>query len=505
MRRMSVMTGILVASSISLSAATLKEVVGSVLDTNPIVKERLKNYRATKAEIGVAEAGYYPTVDLKSAAGRKAIGRISSKVTEQTYNVFQNSVIIRQNLFNGFSTHERVNYQKMRTLAAAYSYLEKTNDVALQTLIAYTDLQKEKELLNNSITNVKHNELIYKKVQKAYKAGLSTRSEVSKILSSLSLAKSNQIVQKNRLMNAYTNFRRVVGRMVKLEELKPVSFNLKLPKNLEKAEMYALEYNPSILVGEYNIKGAEALYRESKSNFYPSLDLELSQNYNKNYNEFSGIDDRTQGMVVASYNLFNGGADEAKRKNKLSKLSQEVEVTNDLKRQVIESVDLSWNAYELSRDQMSFLISYKKQSSKTLELYQKEYDLGERSMLDLISAENDLKRANDELIQSRYNLLIAKYRIVDAMGLTIASILGSEEKYYKRVGICTTTPHKRKTITDSDLERALKTDKHRKDSLPVSLDADADKIPDNKDVSPNSLTKNNIMPSGTSTSMKGRR
>ena len=419
----------------NLPAASLKSIVSDVLNTNPIVMERLKNYNSTKEEIDIAQAGYYPTLDLESSAGKKYTGRISNDVAQETYDVFQNSLILRQNIFKGFGTEEQVNYQQMRTLAASYSYLETANDLTLQTVKVYLDLSREQELLQNSKVNVDHNEKLYAKVEKAHNAGLTTLSEVSKIQSSLSLAKSNMMVQKNKLANAKFNFRRVTGRLISLNSLQKVRFNLDLPKSLRKATTYALEYNPSLLVGKYNIKGAEALYRESKSVFFPKVDLELAGNYNDNFNEFYGEDDRIQGMVVVSYNLFNGGADEAARRNKLSKLSQEVELTNDLKRQVEEGISLSWASYQLALDQIPFLKNYKSESGKTLKLYSKEYELGERSLLDLLATENDLKRANDELINAKYNLLFSKYRIIDAMGLTMASIMGDTKKYYQRVGI----------------------------------------------------------------------
>lgn len=479
--------------TIHASAVTLKDIVDDVLNTSPIVNERLKNYRATQEEIAIAEAGYYPTLDLRSAVGKKATGRISNDVAQETYDVFQNSLVLKQNIFQGFSTHEQVNYQKMRTLAAAYSYLEKANDVTLQTIMVYLEIQKANELVKNSEINVQHNEAIYQKVLKAYEAGVSTRSEVSKIQASLSLARSNNMVQKSKLRNAHYNFRRVVGRLVRLKDLKKVNFELKIPESHEKAIMYALEYNPSLLVGDYNIKGAEALYRESKSAFYPQVDLEVSQNYNENYNEFSGADDRFQAMVVLSYNLFKGGADEAARKHKLSKLSQEVSVLNDLRRQVIEGVDLSWVSYMLAQEQIPFLKEYKQQSIETLDYYTKEYKLGERSMLDLISAENDLKKANDELITARYNLLLSKYRILDAMGLTIASIMGGEEEYYGRVGIFTGITSVNEENTYDELVRAME-----KDSLPVNREIDGDRIPDSKDVSPNTRDKTKVSPSGRS-------
>jgi len=454
-----VILGLLVGmSTVQISANTLKEVVGRVLDTNPIVNERLRNYNATKAEIGIAEAGYYPTVDVESAVGRKTVGGISGDVLNQSYNVLQNSLIMRQNIFSGFSTDEKVKYQKMRALSAAHSYLEKANDVALQAVNVYTNVQKEKELLDNSRQNVEHYKSTYKKIKRTYDAGLSTFSEVSKIHSSLSLAKSNMMLQKNRLLNAHSNFKRVVGGTSNLEKLKKVNFNLKLPKNRKKAQRYALEYNPAVLAGQYNIKGAKALHRESKSAFYPKVDLELSQRYNDNYNEFTGTDDRAQGLVVVSYNLYKGGADEAKRLNTMSRVNQEVSVVNDLKRQVIERVDLSWDSYKLALDQITFLKQYKSQSQKTLKLYHSEYELGNRSLLDLISAENDLKRANDELITAKYNLLLSKYRIMNSMGLTVVSILGSEREYYQRVGIKSVGKPKRNISYDT-LDRAMKIDK----------------------------------------------
>jgi adhesin transport system outer membrane protein len=326
--------------------------------------------------------------------------------------------------------------------------------------------------------NVKHNHNLYVKVAKAYKAGLTTLSEMSKIQSSLSLAKSNMMVQKNKVTNAMFNFRRITGHLISLKKVTKPNFGLKLPKNQKKATMFALEYNPSLLVGKYNIRGAEALYRESKSQFMPKVDIEMSENYNDNYGPLSTPEDRFQAMVVVRYNLFNGGADEATKRNKLAKLSQEISVVDYLKRQVVEGLDLSWSAYELSNEQIPFLKDYKLQSAETLKLYSKEYELGERSLLDLLATENDLKRANDELINAKYNLLLAKYRILDAMGLTMSSIMGDVTKYYNRVGVFT-----QEKMTG-------------RDTLPISLDNDQDGVPSTKDICAQSKKKNGVRPFG---------
>jgi len=449
-------------------AQSLKDVVEDVLDSNPIVLERLRNYTATRHEIDIATAGYYPTLDFEIGTGRKYTNRIRSNNPQDDYDVYYNILTLRQNLFNGFGTQEQVRYQQMRTLAAAYSYLEKANDVTLQTVTAYIDLFRQKELLENSKRDVAQKEAIYQKVLKVYKAGLTTLSEVSKIKSVLSLARANMLVQKNRFESAVYNYKKLVGRYDDLAELEPPAFDSILPQNPQDAILYALEYNPSLLVGKYNIKGAEALYKESKSRFYPKLDLEVSGNYTGYFSDVDVEDDYIQGMLILSYNLYRGGADEALRKSRLSKLHQEVEVTHELQRRVAQGLELSWSAHELIKERLPFLEQYRKQSAKTLQLYSKEYDMGQRSLLDLLAAQSDLKQADDELINSKYDLVLAKYRIMDAMGLTMASVLGDVEKYYQQVGLIK--------------EKARVAD----DKLPVYMDRDKDTVAPTKDLCPNS-------------------
>jgi len=430
-------TVLMIGAGIDVSAASLKEVVAHVLDTNPVIRERLHNYRATQADLRGAKAGYLPTVDLETGIGKDYKNRFDGQ-KDTTYEIFSNSLILRQNIFKGFSTYERVNYQLMRTLAAAYSYLEKANDVTLQTIKAYLDVLRNRELLRNARHHVHQIEKLNEKVSKAYKAGVTKMSEVSKVRSSLSLARSNMLVAQNRLNNALYAFQRVTGMAVSPENLKKVSFNLPLPTSSKKAVRYALEYNPSLLVGKYNIQGAKALYKESKSRFYPTLDAEVTANYTDEIRSDRYYPDREndiKGMLFLRYNLFNGGADEAIRANRMSKVSQEIEVVNDLRRQVKEGMDLSWGTYELAREQIPVLRSYRNRSRETLRLYWKEYNLGERSLLDLLATENDLKQAGDELINARYNMLLSKYRIMDAMGLTMVSVLGDVQQYYKRVGL----------------------------------------------------------------------
>ncbi len=459
----------LASLSCSLYAITLPQTLKDVLNTNPIIQERLHNYRATYTDIDSAKSGYLPTLDLEVGIGKDYKGRFS-KAPNKKYDIFENTLTLRQNLFNGFSTQERVNYQKMRTLASAYSYLEKANDITLQTIKAYINVLRYRDMLINARHYLAQIKKLRIKIHKSYKAGLSKASEVSRIDSSYSSALNNMMASKNRLENALYTFRRITGRVVSLKSFRPIHFNAPLPKSKKRATLFALRYNPSLIVEKYNIKGAEALYRESKSKFYPKIDAEISATHNDEFHSKVSYPDKVdniKAMIKLRYNIFNGGADEADRLKRLTKVSQEISVSKNLRRQVIEGLDLSWSNYTLTKKQIPILKRYQSQSKKTLRLYKKEFNLGTRSLLDLLSVESDLKRAKDELITVRYDQLLSKYRILDAMGLTMASVLGNVRHIYKRVGL-------------------FNKGKSRRDHLPVKYDSDRDGISDAQDICVNS-------------------
>ena len=469
-----------------LSALTLQESVSEVLDTNPVVVERLKNYRATRSDIDAAQSGYFPTIDLQTSIGREEDGAFikHNNIDRTGFNVLENSIVLRQNLFEGFGTVEKVNYEKMRTLAASYSYLEKANDISLQMINAYLDILRQFELTVNAKENLTENQSIYEKVQTLYDGGLTTLSEVEKIKTSVSLAESNLLEEKNKLREARYKFRRILGRNVEVEEMNIPAFNLPMPASLEEASSYALEYNPSLLVSRYNIKGAQSLYKQTKKNYYPTLDLELSENYNDySLDKNSRLEDEEyfRGMLVLRYNLYRGGSDKATVQSHVSKINQEVARQQDLRRQVIEGLSLSWSAYDLSKKQIPVLDDYYTHATRTLKLYTDEYGLGKRSLLDLLAAQNDVARSNAQSINVNYKLIYAQYRILDAMGLTIAAMMGDVQEYYQRVGLDT-----------NGAEEVM-------DKLPISNDRDEDRIVDDLDICDNSEANASVQPYGCTT------
>ena len=474
----------------NLSAYTLQESVVEVLHTNPVVQERLKNFRATQQDLNIAEADYYPQIDLRVTAGYNKAGALKTDgnsdfdhaVTASSYRNYESSLTFTQNLFNGFGTTYQSNFEESRILAAAYKYLEKSNDIAFQMVNAYIKVIRTNELVGTARENVQINQSIYTKVQALFDSGLTTDSEVKKIQATLSLARSNLSVKKNNARDAEYSYRRILGRLPEAHMMEKPVLDINMPESIERAALYAIENNPSLLVTRHNIKAAESLYKQKKKDYYPKVDLEVSQTFNDHdevNNGFDQADDRFKARLVMTYNLFRGGSDRANIQKHVSKLAQEVETQRDLKRQVVEGLDLSWNAYYMVEEQLKDLRDYSQYSEKTLELYKEEYDLGRRSLLDLLSAQNDVINSRSQIIEAEYDQLFAKYRILDAMGLLVVAVNGTAEEFTSKVNL----------YNESNAHEIL-------DTLPIEYDADKDNIVDNIDLCDNSLLENNIMPYG---------
>ncbi|MDQ7062140.1 MAG: TolC family protein [Sulfurimonas sp.] len=120
-----------------LNAQDLPTTIQEVINTNPVILERLKNYNSIKEDITSAESGYYPKLDISIGAGyensrRKDYAGVTTLSDHQNnpinklgLGVYQNALTYTQNLFNGFATTYKVKQQEHRTASAAYSYVEK--------------------------------------------------------------------------------------------------------------------------------------------------------------------------------------------------------------------------------------------------------------------------------------------------------------------------------------------------------------------------------------------
>ena len=424
-------------ASVNLNALTLNDALDDALTTNQVVLERLKNYDKTIYDLKIAKSEYAPTLDLISKMGYKYnYDRNSSSAAFSTegYHMYQNSLVLTQNLFKGFGTKYKIEYEEARVMAAAYNYVEKTNDIAFNVVKNYLNVLKFKELHTLEKENILLTQDILNKTKKLSDGGSGLLSDVKKVDSSLQLAEFNLLTQENNLMDAEFNLGKILGKKVDQGELTKPTFNYKLPATIDEATMHSTQYNPSMIVSEYNIKTSKHALNESKSAFLPTVDFEFAYNFDRNTGDLEDHNRNYTALVVFKQNLYRGNADiNNVNKNKLN-VMQEYEAQREIKRQIIEGLQLSWSAYTMIEKQLVFLNSYKEQSKGTLDLYRAEFEDGTRTLIDLLTAQDDYISSKNKIVNASYDLLFAKYRVLDAMGEMVNTLFSTDsQKYYSPV------------------------------------------------------------------------
>jgi adhesin transport system outer membrane protein len=107
----------------------------------------------------------------------------------------------------------------------------------------------------------------------------------------------------------------------------------------------------------------------------------LQQNMDSNTFGVEIERNRFRAGVVLTYNLYRGGADSDEITKSTSAIYRNVQTKNELQRETIEGLELSWSAYTMTDLQLIELIKYRNFSEETLKLYKEEYDIGRRTLL----------------------------------------------------------------------------------------------------------------------------
>ncbi len=417
----------LVLVGLGLSAMNIQSSVSKLLNTNPDIKISLNKFLQQKKEVKVAKSGNLPVVDFTLQGGIAKSGNIRHDTPNQTYRYYKAAIILTQNLFNGYGTEGNINFQKAKAISYAFKYIQTVNNITDKALKAYIDVLQANLLYKNGLDNLKITKDILNKVKDLYKGGMTTKSEVTKIESQYYLAKANVLTLKDKLIQAKNNFEKIFGFMPDLNNMN-FNINLSLPQNLKEAYLIAMNNNPAIKSAKFYIKALKEYQKVVDKNFYPKIDLQLRQNDDdvSESNPYDYMDDRFIASLNLSYNIFNGYKDKTNSQINKIKTNEALNTLVKIQREVKANLYNAWDLNKILEKRIKDIKDYKVYSAKTLVLYQKEFSMGRRTLLELLTAQNDLYKARNELIKTKFNLLYTKVKIHNLLGDLVDKIYGKK-------------------------------------------------------------------------------
>ncbi|MFB2639809.1 TolC family outer membrane protein [Shewanella bicestrii] len=427
---------------LSAHSQTLEQAVAHTLDTNPDLRVAFNRFKAREEQVNQAIAGYMPTIDVTGGYGYEQTDSVSTRRRPNVGDVDSDGVAelnrgefgvsLKQMLFDGFYTSSEVDRYSFEASADQWALLAAAEDMALDVSKVYLNYLRTDEVLKLAEKNLNSHKDIYEQIKQRTDSGLGSTADLSQITGRLARANANVISARNNLLDAKAQFIRVIA-ADPVDLIQPVPDADLLPKDLNSGLADAQENHPILKSAANDIRAAENERSSVQASYYPQVSLELNGNWNNDVGGEDGVsalasqnvggyNNDLVAMVRVRYNLFAGGKDLAREKETAYKLGEAKEIRQRAQREVVEGVNLAWNAYEMLAPQKQYIRDHVMAAKDTQSAYAQQFNLGQRSLLDLLDTENELFEARKDYLQAEYDEIIAKYRVLNSTGRLLDSL-----------------------------------------------------------------------------------
>lgn len=396
---------------------SIRDAINQAVKTNPGVGEASANRRATEAELRQSQGALLPQIRLQADAGPEKLTQyiVPAPVNNGQYrNGREASVVIRQTLFDGMSSINEVWRQAARVNAASYRVLERTELIALDAAEAYIDVTRYSRIVALAEQNLKVHLDVRKNVLARFSGGRSGEGDTQQAEERVAAAQAALADFRLSLDYARAKYRKTVG-------LEP--YNVRFPGRLpsmptsKNASLdIAFKYNPTIRAAGADVEAAKRAFDSTAGAFVPTVALEGRALRGVDSIVYPGQRDEVSGKVVMSWDIFRGGQDTWKRTEAAERMVEEQHKHARLQREALESLDKAWAARTITTERAAALLRDVEAARRTFAAYNKEYELGQRTLIDLLNAQNQYFNAQVSLVSARGVTVFADYQLLAAMG-----------------------------------------------------------------------------------------
>jgi len=409
------------AATYAQETATLQGVARDAVMTNPGVLAAFHEYQAAVSETDVARGNYLPKIDVDGSYGKEWI---DNPLFQNEYDFTRDRVAVQltQMLFDGFETRNEVRRLNQATRTRYYETLQASEQTAAEAARAYLDVLRHRELVALSEENYATHRLTYDQIERRTKAGVSRRVDLEQAAGRLALAESNLLTDTTNLFDVSRRYQRVTGNEPAAVLEKPdVPDNL-LPPTLGETLEQAYASSPLMNAAVANVWSTQAGADAVKSRFMPRFDIRARQDIWHDKENIDGRYDEAVVEVAMTYNIYNGGADQALRKQQLLKTNVAMNVRDETCRNIRQDVSIGYNNVKRLDEQLDYLDRHQLSIEKAREAYRGQFDIGKRTLLDLLDTQNEYYEARRAYTNAEFDRQISYLQTLAGMGNLVAAL-----------------------------------------------------------------------------------
>lgn len=405
-------------------AQSLTDVVKLTVENNPQIGSVSANRKAVEQELRQARGLYLPQVDVVTGIGPEWTSDTTTRALQEDGDTLLRTdarVQLTQRVFNGFQTVNEIERQKARVASAANRVYQNAETIALDAIGAYFEVIRQRELFALSKQNMDFHSSILGKLQQRATSGVGTQADVSQTRARFARAQATLAQTSNDLGDAEAFYTRVIGQHPG-ELVRPAFPTQSLPQNIEAAEVLANHNLAAVKAAESDVKTTSSEIDLSNGGFLPTVNIEADAGYNNDANGRDTYGKDARVMLRGRWNLFRGGIDRGARQEAVFRMHQAREERARTVNESVEQARRSWFAYQASAQRVDQLRTAVEDLKGARSAYQQQFDIGQRSLLDLLDAENELFTTRGQLVSADINQLVSGYRLLASTGTLLTTM-----------------------------------------------------------------------------------
>ena len=405
----------------------LKQLVEKVISSNPEVQAKYHAYVGAGYEQDVVKGGYLPKVDIQSTYRKQE--EINSFRNSNGTEIprFNNELILRQMIFDGFATPNEVRRLGHAKRVRYYELQSAMQDSSLEFMRGYMDTLRYRQLTEYAKSNYVAHKQLFDKINERVTAGVARRVDLEQATGRLALAEANLLTEATNLHDVTARIQRLLGELPPSSLEQPDFYKAGAEATATEALRVAYLQNPNILATSEDIQATKDEVKTKEAKYLPRLDLQARKNLGTSSDGRNSTNAADVLELTMNFNLFNGFSDKAA----VSQTIEKMNVANDMRDKACidtrQLVTIAYNDITQLKEQLTYRDTHQKSIENAREAYRKQFDIGQRTLLDLLDTENEYFQARRAYTNTDYDIQTAYARLYATQGELLNKI-GSQRQ-----------------------------------------------------------------------------
>ena len=398
------------------NVVSLQEAIETAMAANPEILQAQYNTEAIQMEREQAQSLFLPRLDVEASAGvrrlenrtRKALGIAN----EELYALEAQATLDWTVLDFGRRQGEKLR-QAARVDGASLRVVERSEFIGLQIARQYLDVLLQQRIVAAAQDNLAFHDALVKDLTRGVQEESISVADLQQAEERFLSARVRESEAIESYESAQHALRRLTGLTVNQVQLPP-DLSSALPSTEDETLGLARTRNPLVLEAQADVDAAHAQVMAAKGDFYPTVGVDVRGRIGEDIDGFQGETNDVQARVYLRWNIFDDGLKRGKYQEMVHRASQARYRLHQVTREAEEDASNSWTALRTQQSIGTALSRQSEVSDDLLLSYRSQFNVGRRSLLDVLDAQNTRFNTQVRLETSRFSQLFAQYQILAA-------------------------------------------------------------------------------------------